>query len=84
MAIIDAQIHLWRTGTARPPHRATPYLVEDAIRDMSEAGVDGAVIHPPASWNPDSNKQAVEAVQASENPGCGLTPFAPALSKRRA
>lgn len=64
MAIIDAQIHLWRTGIARPPHRAAPYLVEDAIRDMEEAGVDGAVIHPPASWDPDSNEQAVEAVLA--------------------
>jgi predicted TIM-barrel fold metal-dependent hydrolase len=56
MAIIDAQVHLWRKGTASPPHLATPYLVEDAIRGMEEAGVDGAVLHPPASWDPDSNE----------------------------
>ena len=64
MAIIDAQVHLWRKGTSSPPHLATPYLVEDAIRGMEEAGVDGAVLHPPASWDPDSNEQAVEAVLA--------------------
>ena len=64
MAIIDAQIHLWRKGTASPPHLARPYLVEEAIRDMDAAGVDGALIHPPASWDPDSNEQAAEAVAA--------------------
>ena len=64
MAIIDAQVHLWRKGTPSPPHLATPYLVEDAIRDMDAAGVDGAILHPPASWDPDSNEQAVEAVLA--------------------
>ena len=31
MPIIDAQVHLWRTGDPNPPHRAAPYLVEDAI-----------------------------------------------------
>ena len=64
MAIIDAQVHLWRKGTPTPPHLAAPFLVEDAIRGMDEAGVDGAILHPPASWDPDSNDQAVEAVQA--------------------
>ena len=64
MSIIDAQVHLWRKGTPTPPHFATPYLVEDAIRGMDEAGVDGAILHPPASWDPDSNEQAVEAVLA--------------------
>ena len=64
MAIIDAQIHLWRKGTATPPHLTRPYLVEEAIRDMDAAGVDGDVIHPPASWDPDSNEQAIEAFQA--------------------
>ena len=64
MPIIDAQIHLWRTGIARPPHRATPYLVEDAILDMNDAGIDGALVHPPTSWDQLSNEQAVEAVLA--------------------
>src|SRR5436190_12311917 len=64
MPIIDAQVHLWRKGTPTPLHLATPYLVEDAIRGMDEAGVDGAILHPPASWDPDSNEQAVEAALA--------------------
>jgi predicted TIM-barrel fold metal-dependent hydrolase len=64
MPIIDAQVHLWRKGNPTPPHLQTPYLVEHAIRDMDAAGVDGAVLHPPASWDPDSNEQAVEAVLA--------------------
>lgn len=63
MAIIDAQVHIWRTGTTLPPHLTTPYLAEDAIRDMNAAGVDGALLHPPG-WDPRSNEQAIEAVQA--------------------
>jgi predicted TIM-barrel fold metal-dependent hydrolase len=64
MPIIDAQVHLWRKGTPTVLHQDGPYLVEDAIRGMDEAGVDGAILHPPASWDPDSNEQAVEAVLA--------------------
>ena len=41
-----------------------PYLVEEAIRGMDEAGVAGAILHPPTSWDPESNEQAVEAVLA--------------------
>ena len=64
MPIIDAQVHLWRKGTPTVLHIDGPYLVEDAIRGMDEAGVDGAILHPPASWDPDSNEQAVDAVRA--------------------
>jgi predicted TIM-barrel fold metal-dependent hydrolase len=63
MLIVDAQIHLWSTGTTLPPHRAQPYLVDEALRDMDAAGVDGAVIHPP-SWDPESNELALHAVRA--------------------
>ena len=64
MAIVDAQIHLWRKGSNRPPHRPQPYDFEEAIRDMDEAGVDAAIIHPPVTWDPDSNELAIEAAQA--------------------
>ena len=64
MPIVDAQVHIWRTGTATPPHLTTAYLAEDAIRDMDAAGVDAAILHPPASWDPLSNEQAIEAVLA--------------------
>ena len=64
MPIIDAQVHLWRKGTPTVLHLERPYLVEEAIRGMDEAGVAGAILHPPTSWDPESNEQAVEAVLA--------------------
>ncbi len=63
MLIVDAQIHLWTKGITLPPHRAHPYLVDEAVKDMDAAGIDRAVIHPP-SWDPDSNELAVEAARA--------------------
>jgi predicted TIM-barrel fold metal-dependent hydrolase len=63
MRIIDAQIHLWTKGTVVPPHRSTPYLLDEAIGDMNAAGVHGAILHPP-SWDPASNAQAIDAVKA--------------------
>ena len=63
MPIVDAQVHLWGKGTTLPPHRATPYLMEEALRDMDAAGVDRAVLHPP-SWDADSNELSVEAARA--------------------
>lgn len=64
MPIIDAQVHLWRKGTPTILHLERPYLADEAIRGMDEAGVDGAILHPPASWDPDSNEQCIEAVLA--------------------
>ncbi len=63
MAIIDAQIHLWGKGVPTRLHIERPYLVDEAIRDMDEAGIDGAVIHPP-NWDEDSNELALAAVRA--------------------
>ncbi|MBS0242459.1 MAG: amidohydrolase family protein [Proteobacteria bacterium] len=64
MAIIDAQVHLWRKGIPTVLHIDGPFLVEDALKGMDEAGVDGAILHPPASWDPDSNEQCFEAAAA--------------------
>jgi len=63
MDIIDAQIHMWTQGTVVPPHRHKPYLLDEAIRDMDQAGVAGAILHPP-SWDPASHAQALDAVRA--------------------
>jgi predicted TIM-barrel fold metal-dependent hydrolase len=63
MMIVDAQIHLWAKGTPSAHHRQTPYLKEEALAAMDEAGVDRAVIHP-VMWDPDSNELAVEAARA--------------------
>ena len=62
MRIIDAQIHLWSKGTVVPPHRTTPYLLDEALRDMDEAGVYGGIIHPP-SWDRDADALALEAAR---------------------
>ena len=64
MKIIDAQIHIW-SQTVVPPsglHRkVAKFTAEEALREMDEAGVDAALIHPPYSWDPDSNALAIEA-----------------------
>jgi predicted TIM-barrel fold metal-dependent hydrolase len=63
MRIVDAQIHLWASrGEVVPPHRTTPYMLDEALADMDAAGVHGAIIHPP-SWDPDSNALAIEAAR---------------------
>ena len=68
MKIIDAQVHLWSSGTPSGHHRqASSFTAEELLQEMDAAGVDAALIHPPASWDPDSNAQAVAA--AKKYPG---------------
>ena len=64
MPIIDAQVHLWSSGTPSGEHRQTScFTAGELLAEMAEAGVDAAIIHPP-SWDPDANALAIEAVQA--------------------
>ena len=62
MLIVDSQVHIWSTGLpTNPAHRQiTSFTVDDLFKEMDEAGVDAAVIHPPA-WDPNSNQIALEA-----------------------
>ena len=61
MLIIDAQVHIWGSGKPSDHHRQTSlYSAEELVTEMEEAGVHGAVLHPP-SWDPASNEMAVEA-----------------------
>jgi predicted TIM-barrel fold metal-dependent hydrolase len=61
MQIIDAQVHIWGSGTPSGHHRQTSvYTAEELIQEMDAAGVYGALLHPP-SWDPGSNEVAVEA-----------------------
>ena len=66
MKIIDAQVHIW-SQTVIPPgggHRQVPKLTaEELLAEMAEAGVDGALIHPPARWDPTSNVLSIEAAK---------------------
>ena len=61
MLIVDAQIHLWGSGTPMAPHRPIPnFTAEEALAEMDRAGVHAALIHPP-SWDPGSNAMAEAA-----------------------
>jgi predicted TIM-barrel fold metal-dependent hydrolase len=63
MQIIDAQVHIWGSGAPSSHHRQTSaFTAEELIKEMDEAGVNGAVLHPP-SWDPGSNEMAVEATK---------------------
>ena len=65
--IVDAQVHIWGSGTPLPPHRPTSAFSKDELlAEMDAAGVDAAVIHPPG-WDPGSNELALEA--ARQHPG---------------
>jgi predicted TIM-barrel fold metal-dependent hydrolase len=64
MLIVDAQVHIWGKGLpTNPAHRQIPsFSKDDLLKEMDEAGVNAAVIHPPG-WDPDSNELAVEAAR---------------------
>ena len=73
MQIVDSQIHLWENARMSPQHRQIPtYNVDDALKEMAEAGVDAAVIHPPSTLGEGPNVQAVEAVKAYPQKFCIL------------
>ena len=64
MRIVDAQVHIWSSGTPSGLHRQVPaFTAEELLAEMDAAGVDAAVIHPPVSWDPGSNGLAVEAAR---------------------
>ena len=76
MQIVDSQIHLWENARMSPQHRQIPtYNVDDALKEMAEAGVDAAVIHPPSTLGEAPNVQAVEAVKAHPDKFCILGNF---------
>ncbi|HYC44975.1 MAG TPA: amidohydrolase family protein [Burkholderiales bacterium] len=63
MLIVDSQVHIWASGTPVHVHRqVSHYTKDELLRDMNEAGVDRAVLHPP-SWDPRANEVAIEAAQ---------------------
>ena len=68
MLIVDAQVHIWGSGPpTNPAHRQVSVFSKDELlKEMDEAGVDAALIHPPG-WDPDSNELAVEAARQHPN-----------------
>src|ERR1044071_8452060 len=64
MKIIDAQVHIWGSGTPSGHHRqVSRFTVEELLKEMDEAGVDAALIHPPVSWDPGAIAIAEDAAQ---------------------
>src|SRR6516162_9696380 len=67
MLIVDAQVHIWSQGTPSGQHRQiSSYRAEDCLKEMDQAGVDAAVIHPPG-WDPNDTEVAVEAARRYPN-----------------
>lgn len=64
MKIVDAQVHIWGSGTPSGEHRKMPvFTAEQLIAEMDVARIDGAIIHPPVSWDPDANAIAEDAAR---------------------
>ena len=68
MLVVDAQVHIWANNKpTNPGHRQVPtFSKDDLLKEMDEAGVDAAVIHPPG-WDPNSNELAIEAARQHPN-----------------
>ena len=63
MLIVDAQVHIWTSGTPVFHHRqVSSYTGDELLRDMDAAGVQGVVLHPP-SWDVRANEVAIEAAK---------------------
>jgi predicted TIM-barrel fold metal-dependent hydrolase len=72
MRIIDAQVHIWGIGQPSGQHRQTSrFTAEELLLEMGQAGVDGAVLHPP-SWDPHSNEMAIDAAIRYPDKFCSL------------
>ena len=76
MPIVDSQIHIWEDARMSPQHRQIPtYSMDDALKEMAEAGVDAAVLHPPSTLGEKVNELAVEAVRRHPDKFCILGHF---------
>src|SRR5713226_4568757 len=61
MLIVDAQVHIWSSGTPSRQHRqASSYSAEACLAEMDAAGVDAVVLHPPG-WDVNGVEVAVAA-----------------------
>jgi len=63
MLIVDAQVHIWTSGTPVAIHRqVNSYTADELLRDMDAAGVERVVLHPP-SWDVNANEVALSAAR---------------------
>src|ERR1700694_823957 len=76
MLIVDSQIHIWENSKMSEHHRQIPaYSQDDALKEMAEAGVDAAVLHPPSTLGEAMNTLSVEAVKHHPDKFCILGNF---------
>ena len=63
MLIVDSQVHIWENVMLPPIHRQVEtFSKDDLLAEMSDAGVDAVVLHPPGTI-PGGNELAVEAAR---------------------
>jgi predicted TIM-barrel fold metal-dependent hydrolase len=76
MFVVDSQIHIWENAKMSAHHRQIPtYSEDDALKEMAEAGVDAAVLHPPSTLGEAMNELAVTAVRHHPEKFCILGNF---------
>lgn len=75
MHIVDSQVHIWELsrpgrewpiGRFVPPWASTPFSKEQLLAEMDEAGVERAILVPPA-FEGDRNDLSLEAAQRHPN-----------------
>ena len=77
MHIVDAQIHIWSSGSPSRDHRPVPVVTAaEMLAGMDEVGVAAAIIHPPG-WDPNAEAVAEAAVRAHPDRFAILGSFAP-------
>src|SRR5205085_6618285 len=60
------QVHIWSKAvvpTSGLHRKVAKFTAEELLKEMDEAGIDAALIHPPSGWDPDANGLAIEAAQ---------------------
>jgi hypothetical protein len=81
MFIFDSRVHIWENAGLGPPHRqVATFSKDDILREMDEAGVDAAVIHPPTSFS-NANEIAVTA-PGSILTALGYSVFYPPIGRK--
>jgi predicted TIM-barrel fold metal-dependent hydrolase len=86
MKIVDAQVHIWSSAVTPPSglHRKVSKLTpEEMLKEMDEAGVAAALLHPPGSWDPIANAYAVEAAKKYPDRFAVLGQFPPNVPEYR-
>jgi len=78
MLVVDSQIHPWSNGTSTGHHRRDPIDAHRLQQEMTQAGVDRAVLVPPL-WDPDGNDYSLRLAAQHPDRFCVMGLLNPAL-----